>query len=1418
MRKTIEPQMTFGQTPIEQIKFDMRVRDEIPKLLFFIVLLLSVFSSHLYADTSVSGIISLDTTWTAADSPFIVTGDLIVQGKDGADGVTTLSIEPGAVIKFNSSRKITIGAVTGDPGALIAQGTAGAPVTFTSSQADPTPGSWLNITFQKTAHSSSLLEYCNIEYAGYGNYGAVYCNYSSPTITNCQINNSSSAGIYFYSSSASISGCLFTGNAGYDLYYYSGTNGGQISDSEFSTVYLIYANTVEFSNNTINYRDDFASKIYADQVGGLMTGTFNNVDTQSYIEVQGGAISHDTTWTSAINCHITADVTVKGSDGDDGVTTLSIEPGAVIKFNSSRKITIGAVTGDPGALIAQGTAGAPVTFTSSQADPTPGSWLNITFQKTAHSSSLLEYCNIEYAGYGNYGAVYCNYSSPTITNCQINNSSSAGIYFYSSSASISGCLFTGNAGYDLYYYSGTNGGQISDSEFSTVYLIYANTVEFSNNTINYRDDFASKIYADQVGGLMTGTFNNVDTQSYIEVQGGMISHDATWTSAINCHITADVTVKGSDGDDGVTTLSIEPGAVIKFNSSRKITIGAVTGDPGALIAQGTAGAPVTFTSSQADPTPGSWLNITFQKTAHSSSLLEYCNIEYAGYGNYGAVYCNYSSPTITNCQINNSSSAGIYFYSSSASISGCLFTGNAGYDLYYYSGTNGGQIADSEFSTVYLIYANTVAFSNNTINYRDDFASKIYADQVGEFMTGTFNNVDTQSYIEVQGGAISHDATWTAALKYHILGNITVQGADGTDSVTTLTLVPGTELRFTGSYSLTIGASLGDPGAIVAQGSASNPVVFTSSSATPAAGDWSNIQFYTTTDTSSIMDHCLVEYGGYSSGSVYLYNASPTIRNTTIRYSKNAGLYASGNGCSGTVINCNTVTNNNTYGIQWTNIPPAELSMNNFTDNGNYGIYYSYSTEMTAENNWWGDAAGPNQSGDAIYGTVDADPWSTAENQCIASGENHPPYEPNTPYPANQAIRVAVKSGFALSWSGDDPDVLDTVAYDLYWGNDPASLTLIAQNIDANQYSMTGLVSGISYYWQIIAKDNHGLETGGPVWSFTSDGDPPDLVIGQVTANPNGNLQSGQSVTLTATVRNSGSGPVVDPFTVNFQVDSTTIGSSAVDQILLAGQTIQIAQSWTYSGDDPGIIITADDQSQVIETNEDNNCFVALLSKVADNTAPALITTSPADGAYLQQAQQISVTLADSQGAVDDAVVISSFSVTDAGQQNVTGAISEEGDIFTFVPTSQALEDGNYQVGFTAADTYGNTQNYGFCFTIDSMPPGKPVITGSTVYSGTIQPRPTENISEQFVVYITGTRDVGTSLWLDGVMVAENGDSEWLVEVTLSPGGNTFGFWLVDLAGNAGEAEWIDIWLETGKIVRFEYNGDGRMTRSIRLE
>jgi len=265
--------------------------------------------------------------------------------------------------------------------------------------------------------------------------------------------------------------------------------------------------------------------------------------------------------------------------------------------------------------------------------------------------------------------------------------------------------------------------------------------------------------------------------------------------------------------------------------------------------------------------------------------------------------------------------------------------------------------------------------------------------------------------------------------------------------------------------------------------------------------------------------------------------------------------------------------------------------------------------------------------------------------------------------------------------------------------------------------------------------------------------------------------------------------------------------------VIPAGSSIQVSWQWTYNGGDPGIDIHADSQSQVTETNEANNHFIALLSEVADNAAPVLTSSSPANGQYLLQAQQITFTLADSQGIVDDAAVLASFSITDSSQQSLSGALTESNDTFTFVPGSLPLADSVYQVAFIAADTYGNTQAHTLSFTIDTQPPAKPTITGGTVESGTIAPRPVQNTTGQFLVELTGTREAGTSLWINGIEAVSSGGSNWTVQLSLMPGANAFELWLKDLAGNEGQSDWVDIDMQSGTAITYEYDAAGRTKR-----
>ncbi len=95
---------------------------------------------------------------------------------------------------------------------------------------------------------------------------------------------------------------------------------------------------------------------------------------------------------------------------------------------------------------------------------------------------------------------------------------------------------------------------------------------------------------------------------------------------------------------------------------------------------------------------------------------------------------------------------------------------------------------------------------------------------------------------------------------------------------------------------------------------------------------------------------------------------------------------------------------------------------------------------------------------------------------------NYPPYVPSNPNPANQSINIDFNQD--LSWTGGDPNVGDIVTYDVYFGN------VTTQPIIINNHSETTLDVGTmeyneTYYWYIVAWDNNGLSTIGPLWSFT---------------------------------------------------------------------------------------------------------------------------------------------------------------------------------------------------------------------------------------------------------------------------------------------------------------------------------------------
>lgn len=124
-----------------------------------ILILLTSITISAKSQTNVSGGIYTNTTWTHANSPYIVTDTVVV-----FPGVT-LTIEPGVVVRFNDHTYIEIRNAS-----LIALGTQTDSITFTSNSATPVPGIWghqnnggiwLSTTY-------SVFNFCNISYATQG--------------------------------------------------------------------------------------------------------------------------------------------------------------------------------------------------------------------------------------------------------------------------------------------------------------------------------------------------------------------------------------------------------------------------------------------------------------------------------------------------------------------------------------------------------------------------------------------------------------------------------------------------------------------------------------------------------------------------------------------------------------------------------------------------------------------------------------------------------------------------------------------------------------------------------------------------------------------------------------------------------------------------------------------------------------------------------------------------------------------------------------------------------------------------------------------------------------------------------------------------------------------------------------------------
>lgn len=533
------------------------------------------------------------------------------------------------------------------------------------------------------------------------------------------------------------------------------------------------------------------------------------VQVPSVIE-HSGSITEDETWIEAVHL-VVGDVNVDGA-------TLTIEPGAVVMFASSRGLIIGNNQGSSGAtLLAEGTADKPITFTSAAATKSPGDWDFIGFYEGASSLSNMQHCIVEYGGgFGSsYGEVYVEGTSVSIDHSTFRYSASFGISLRN----------------EAFFQS------FSENEF----------MDNGSNPIS--------IYGNYVHTLGAG--NSYSGDKPIHVEGDEVEQtEATWLAQSAAYfIDGDLYVGSATG----SKLTLNPGVEVRMGSRSGIYVGYYGGTFGTLTAAGSESDQITFTSAaqEGSKSPGDWEGIWFYGGAGNTSVLDYCQVEYGGgySANYGMIHVDDAAIALTNSTLLHSESFGVTLNSES------MFT----------------------------------AFENNTFEGNASFPLEIYGNHVHTIGQG--NTYRTGPGILVSGDRMEQaEVTWARqGIPYVIDNDLYI----GSETGAKLTIEPGTTVQFTAGSGVYVGYYGGTFGILVAAGDPDQMITFTSGAPEgfKSAGDWDGIWFYDGTGSNSVLDYCMVSYGGgYSnnSGNLSVVNENPgvpVISNSMIENSAAWGIY-----------------------------------------------------------------------------------------------------------------------------------------------------------------------------------------------------------------------------------------------------------------------------------------------------------------------------------------------------------------------------------------------------------------------------------------------------------------------------------------------------------------------------------------------
>lgn len=284
------------------------------------------FTITLYGQTNVSGLISSNTTWNLSGSPYIITGNTLL------DSGYVLTVDAGVIVKFNPAKILQV------RGTLRAIGSATSKIRLTSNNSNSQPGDWEGIVFDQQSSdydfnsgAGSVLRNCILEYANH----ALTLTSCTPLVDSClfrynkiksiETNGSS------YSSKLQISNNIFTQNGnstnGSSVVYVNGSYGDMdIIDNIFcNNIGISYgmalalggggnnSNEISgnvFANNTVQGGYNYGSIL---QSGSYSLAMHNNAVIQNVcfdhvIDVGGNILLHNTVTQNYMNQNSSANL------------------------------------------------------------------------------------------------------------------------------------------------------------------------------------------------------------------------------------------------------------------------------------------------------------------------------------------------------------------------------------------------------------------------------------------------------------------------------------------------------------------------------------------------------------------------------------------------------------------------------------------------------------------------------------------------------------------------------------------------------------------------------------------------------------------------------------------------------------------------------------------------------------------------------------------------------------------------------------------------------------------------------------------------------------------------------------------------------------------------------------------------------